>query len=105
MFSDQYVNAAVLVQGDRLPSQNNTLQAMTEYKLKSFSVSTPDDRLIQPQGTSLSGLPAHKVIVQFLAVGNFLDLWEMAKLMALEEWTVVDDKSYSILIHHTRREV
>jgi hypothetical protein len=96
-FSDKYVNAAVLVKSDTLPSLTNTLQAMTEYKLKSYSVSTPDDKLIQSQGTSLAGLPAHMVIVQFLSVGNFLDLWEMAKLMALEEWTVKDDKSYSIL--------
>jgi hypothetical protein len=96
-FSDKYVNAAVLVKSDTLPSLTNTLQAMTEYKLKSYSVSTPDDKLIQSQGTSLAGLPAHMVIVQFLSVENFLDLWEMAKLMALEVWTVKDDKSYSIL--------
>jgi hypothetical protein len=70
---------------------------MTEYKLKSYSVSSPDDKLIQSQGTSLSGLPAHMVVVPFLNVGNFLDLWEIGKLMALEEWTVKDDKSYSIL--------
>jgi hypothetical protein len=96
-FSDQYVNAAVLVKSDTLPSVTNTLQAMTEYKLKSYSVSSPNDKLIQSQVTSLSGLPAHMVVVQFLSVGNFLDLWEMAKLMALEEWTVKGDKSYSIL--------
>jgi hypothetical protein len=78
-FSDKYVNAAVLVKSDTLPSLTNTLQAMTEYKLKSYSVSTPDDKLIQSQGTSLAGLPTHMVIVQFLSVGNFLDLWEMAK--------------------------
>ena len=96
-FSDQYINAAVLVQTDRLPSQTNTLQAMTEDKLKSYSVPTPDDKLIESQGTSLSGLPAHLVHVQFLSMGNFLDMWEMAKLMALEVWTVNGDTSYSIL--------
>jgi hypothetical protein len=96
-FSDNYVNAAVLIISDRLPSLTNSLQAMTEYKLKSYSVSNPDDKLIQSQGTSLSGLPAHMVVIQFLNVGNFLDLWGIGKLMALEEWTVKDDKSYSIL--------
>jgi hypothetical protein len=96
-FSDQYINAAVLVQTDRLPSQTNTLQAMTEDKLKSYSVTTPDDKLIESQATSLSGLPAHLVHVQFLSMGNFLDMWEMAKLMALEVWTVNGDTSYSIL--------
>jgi hypothetical protein len=97
LFSDNYVNAAVLVKSDPLPSVTNTLQDMTEYKLKSYSVSTPDDKLIQSQGTSLAGLPAHMVVVQFLNVGNFLGLWEIGKLMALEEWTVKGDKSYSIL--------
>jgi hypothetical protein len=96
-FSDKYVNAAVLVKSDRLPSVTNTLQAMTEDKLKSYSVSTPDDKLIQSQGTSLAGSPAHMVVVQFLNVENFLDLWGIGKLMALEEWTVKGDKSYSIL--------
>jgi hypothetical protein len=96
-FSDQYVNSAVLVISDTLPSVTNTLQAMTEYKLKSYSVSTPDDKLIQSQGTSLAGLPAHMVVVQFLNVGNFLDLWVIGKLMASEEWTVKGDRSYSIL--------
>jgi hypothetical protein len=81
----------------RVPSQTNTLQAMTEDKLKSYSVPTPDDKLIESQGTSLSGLPAHLVHVQFLSMGNFLDMWEMAKLMALEIWTVNGDTSYSIL--------
>ena len=96
-FSDQYVNAAILVKSDRLPSVTNTLQAMTEYKLRCFSVSTPDDKLIQSQGTSLSGSPAHMVVVQFLKVVNFLDLWGIGKLMALEEWTVKDGRLYSIL--------
>jgi hypothetical protein len=35
-FSDNYVNAAVLVKSDPLPSVTNTLQAMTEYKLKAI---------------------------------------------------------------------
>ena len=94
-FSDQSINAAVLVNTDRLPSQTNTLQAMTEDKLKSYSVPTPDDKLIESQGTSLSGLPAHLVHVQFL--GSFPGLWELAPLMALEVWTVNDNSSYSIL--------
>jgi hypothetical protein len=96
-FSDNYVNAAVLVISDTLPSVTNTLQAMTEYKLKGYSVQTPDDKLLHSQGTSLSGLPAHMVVVQFLNLGNFLDLWQMAKLQALEEWAVKGDKSYNIL--------
>jgi hypothetical protein len=37
------------------------------------------------------------VVVQFLNVGNFLGLWDIGKLMALEEWAVKGDKSYSIL--------
>lgn len=94
-FSDQSTNAAVLVYTDRLPSQTNTLQSMTEDKLKSYSVPTPDDKLIESQGTSLSGLPAHLVHVEFL--GSFPDLWELAKLMALEVWTVEGDRSYDIL--------
>jgi hypothetical protein len=96
-FSDDYVNAAVLLISDTLPSVTNTLQAMTEYKLKGYSVQTPNDKLIQSQGTSLAGLPAHMVVVQFLNVESFLDLWGIGKLMALEEWTVRGDKSYSIL--------
>ena len=96
-FSDNYVNAAVLVISDTLPSVTNTLQAMTEYKLKGYSVSTPDDKLIQSHGTSLAGLSAHMVIVEFLNVENFLDLLGIGKLMALEEWTVMGDKSYSLL--------
>ena len=35
-FSDNYVNAAVLVMSESLPSQSNTLQALTEHKLKSY---------------------------------------------------------------------
>ena len=96
-FSDNYVNAAVLIMSDTLPSVTNTLQDMTEYKLKSYSVSTPDDKLILSQGTSLAGLPAHMVVVEFLNVGTFLDLWGIGKLKALEVWTVKGDKSYSIL--------
>jgi hypothetical protein len=96
-FSDNYVNAAVLIISDTLPSVTNTLQAMTEYKLKGYSVPSPNDKLIQSQGTSLAGLPAHMVVVEFLNVGTFLDLWGIGKLKALEEWTVKDDKSYSIL--------
>lgn len=96
-FSDNYVNAAVLIISDRLPSLANSLQAMTEYKLKGYSVPSPNDKLIQSHGTSLAGLPAYMVVVEFLNVGSFLDLWGIGKLMALEEWTVKGDKSYSIL--------
>ena len=75
-FSDSDVNAAVLIMSDTLPSMTNTLQAMTEYKLKSYSVPSPNDKVILSQGTSLAGLPAHMVIVEFLNMGTFLDLWE-----------------------------
>lgn len=36
-FSDKYINAAVFTHSDSLPSQSNTLQALTEYKLKEYS--------------------------------------------------------------------
>ena len=97
-FSDNYVNAAVLVMSESLPSQSNTLQALTEHKLKSYSIQTPDDRLIQSQEIFLAGLPAHMVEVQLLNVADFLVLdWSFAKLMAFEVWTVKGDKWYDVL--------
>jgi hypothetical protein len=37
------------------------------------------------------------VVLQFFTLAKMFDLWEMAKLMALEEWTIKGDRSYTIL--------
>ena len=92
-FSDRYdINAGVSVYSSSLPSMSNTLQAFTEYKLRT---PFPGSTIIQSQETTLAGLPAHMVVKETSI--PLIDIGMGSKVIMLEVWTVKGDKSYSIL--------
>lgn len=90
-FSDRYeINAAVSVSGMGLPSQANTLQALTDHRLQM------SPNVIQSQATTLAGLPAH-MIMKELSLSPFLvDIGMGSNQMMLEVWTVKDSMWYHI---------
>jgi hypothetical protein len=89
-FSDKYdINAAVSAHSNSLPSLSNTLQALTESKLRNAQ------NVIQSQGTTLSGLPAHMTL-KTISI-PWMDMGMGANQMMLEVWTVKGDKWYGIL--------
>jgi hypothetical protein len=90
-FSDKYeINAAVTVSGMGLPTQANTLQALTDHRLQI------SPNIIQSQATTLAGLPAH-MIMRELSLSPFLvDIGMGSNQRMLEEWTVKDGIWYHI---------
>jgi hypothetical protein len=92
-FSDKYdINAGVSAYSNSLPSISNTLQAVTEFKLK---MPIPGSTIIQSQGTTMAGLPAH-MIVKEISI-PWVDIGMGSKQLMLDVWTVKGDKWYGVL--------
>jgi hypothetical protein len=90
-FSDKYeINAAVTVSAMGLPSQANTLQALTDHRLQ------VSPNIIQSQATTLAGLPAHMIMRELSLSALFPDIGMGSNQMMLEVWTVKDGIWYHI---------
>jgi hypothetical protein len=90
-FSDRYeINAAVTLSAMGLPSQANTLQALTDHRLQ-VSPNT-----VQSQATTLAGLPAHMIMRELSLSALFPDIGMGSNQMMLEVWTVKDGIWYHI---------
>lgn len=90
-FSDRYeINAAVSVSNMGLPSQANTLQALTDYRLQI------SPNIIQSQATTLAGLPAHMIMRELSLSSVLLDISMGSNQMMLEVWAVKDGIWYHI---------
>jgi hypothetical protein len=94
-FSDAYdVNAAVTVSINNLPSLSNSLQDLTDYKLR-ITISGFDQTMIESKNTTLANRPAHMTVKE--QESSIIDIGMGSEQKIMEVWTIYDDKWYNIM--------
>lgn len=97
-FSDVYdINAAVTVSVNGLPSLTNSLQDLTDYKLKITAPMGAEQTIIESKNTTLSGKPAHMTVKeQKYQYAGIVDIGMGDEQKLMEIWTINNDKWYDI---------